>query len=216
MALTANHSDSVVRRQLLQAALKGFAHGGYAATSIRQIVDAADVSKPALYYYFKDKAGLFQALVDRAHDERLRLMKEAAAKGGNVGEKLEEIVAAIFKFSLANQELMRLAFATAFGSPGEAPGQARCREKGRRNFEFVRELIERGQAAGELNRSFSADELAMGIYGQLNMYVMIRLLVPDCPLDRKSAKQIVQLFLQGAAGREKSKPAPSAKIAKRL
>ncbi len=204
MSKPVNHADSLTRQQLLQAALKGFAHGGYAATSIRQIVDAAEVSKPALYYYFKDKAGLFQALVDRAHDERLRLMQEAARRGRTVGEKLEEIVAAIFEFSLANQELMRLAFATAFGSPGASPGQARCRDKGRRNFEFLRELIESGQAAGELNPAFSADELTMGIYGQLNMYVMIRLLVPECPLDRNAATQIVRLFLEGATARERA------------
>ena len=41
----------------------------------------------------------------------------------------------------------------------------------------------------------------MGIYGQLNSYVMVRLLVPDCPLDRRTAKQIVRLFLEGAACR---------------
>jgi hypothetical protein len=28
---------------------------------------------------------------------------------------------------------------------------------------------------------------------------MVRLLVPDCPLDRRIAKQIVRLFLEGAA-----------------
>jgi hypothetical protein len=51
-----------------------------------------------------------------------------------------------------------------------------------------------------LGDQFTPDELAMGIYGQLNSYVMVRLLVPDCPLNRATAKQIVRLFLQGAAG----------------
>ena len=41
----------------------------------------------------------------------------------------------------------------------------------------------------------------MGIYVQLNSYVMVRLLVPDCPLDRRAARQIVRLFLAGAAHR---------------
>ena len=46
----------------------------------------------------------------------------------------------------------------------------------------------------------------MGIYGQLNSYVMVRLLVPDCPLDRQTAKQIVRLFLQGALSRQPATP----------
>jgi hypothetical protein len=128
-------------------------------------------------------------------------MLEATARGSSVAEKLEEIVAAIFDFSLRNRELMRLAFATAFAAAGEAPAQMRCREKGKRNFEFLRQLIDSGQKTGELNRRFTAEELAMGIYGQLNSYVMIRLLMPDCPLNRETARQVVQLFLNGAAGR---------------
>ncbi len=199
MGKSVNHSDSTTRRHLLQAALKSFADRGYAATSVQEIVNAARVSKPALYYYFKDKAGLFQALVDQAHDERYELMREAAARGKTLPEKLEEIVAAIFEFSLRNRELMRLAFATAFAASGEAPGQMKCREKGKRNFEFLRGLVETGQATGELSGCFNADELTMGIYGQLNSYVMIRLLVPDCPLNRETAKQVVRLFLNGAA-----------------
>jgi AcrR family transcriptional regulator len=184
----------------LQAALKSFADRGYAATSVQQIVDAARVSKPALYYYFKDKAGLFDALVDHAHDERYRLMQEAAQRGRTLAERLEEIAAAIFEFSVQNRELMRLAFATAFAASGEAPGQTRCREKGKRAFDFIRSLIESGQASGELDSRFSVEELAMGIYGQFNSHVMVRLLVPECPLDRQRAKQIVRLFLEGAAG----------------
>jgi AcrR family transcriptional regulator len=194
------HSDSETRRQLLHAALKSFVDRGYAATSVQQIVKAARVSKPVLYYYFKDKAGLFGALVDQAHDERYRLMQEAAERGRTLPEKLEEIAAAIFEFSVRNRELMRLAFATAFAASGEAPGQTRCGEKGKRAFGFIRSLIEIGQASGELDRGFSVDELAMGFYGQLNSHVMVRLLVPECPLDRHTARQIVKLFLEGAAG----------------
>jgi TetR/AcrR family transcriptional regulator len=195
-----DHSESETRRQLLQAALKSFADRGYAATSVQEIVDAAHVSKPALYYYFKDKAGLFAALVDQAHDERYRLMQEAAEKGKTLAAKLEEIAAAIFDFSVRNRDLMRLAFATAFAASGESPDQTHCREKGQRAFDFIRRLIEAGQSTGELERAFSVDELAMGIYGQFNSHIMVRLLVPECPLDRRTARQIVRLFLDGAAG----------------
>jgi TetR/AcrR family transcriptional regulator len=195
-----DHSESETRRQLLQAALKSFADRGYAATSVQEIVDAAHVSKPALYYYFKDKAGLFAALVDQAHDERYRLMQEAAEKGKTLAAKLEEIAAAIFDFSVRNRDLMRLAFATVFAASGESPDQTHCREKGQRAFDFIRRLIEAGQSTGELERAFSVDELAMGIYGQFNSHIMVRLLVPECPLDRRTARQIVRLFLDGAAG----------------
>ncbi len=186
---------------MLHAAVKCFAEKGYAATSVQEIVGAAKVSKPVLYYYFSDKEAIFEAVLQAANDDRYRLMQAAAENGNTVAEKLEQVLAAIFEYSVRNRELMRLTFATAFASSPEFPGQRKCCEKGRRNFEFVRSLIERGQASRELTSEFSAEELTMGIYGQLNSYVIVRLLVPDCPLNADSARQIVALFLRGAANR---------------
>ena len=75
------------RQLILHAALKRFADAGYAATSVQHIVDDAKVSKPALYYHFADKAGLFQALVHEAHDRAIafcaRRRKPAPASMSN-------------------------------------------------------------------------------------------------------------------------------------
>lgn len=186
------------RLRLLTAALKQFARRGYAGTSVQEIVTSARVTKPTLYYYFGSKTGLFKALVDSAHDERLRLMQEAAERGHTTAEKLEEVLTAVFDFTRRNADLMRLAFATAFAARGELPGEARCFEKGRRNFDFVRSLIEAGQASGELKREFDSESLAFGIYGQLTTYVMVHLVFPGCRMDRENARTVVRLFLEGS------------------
>src|SRR2546422_3753885 len=132
---------------ILAAALKLFADRGYAATSVQDIVAAVKVTKPALYYYFGSKAGLYQALVDFAHDERFRLMQKAAERSDTVADKLVEISHALFEFLRNNRELMRIAFATAFAAPGELPSEIRYLDKCSRNFEFIHTLIKRGQAA---------------------------------------------------------------------
>ncbi len=106
--------EGKTRDQILEAALKLFADRGYAATAVQDIVDAVKVTKPALYYYFDNKAELYQALVDSAHDERFRLMQAAAERGATVAEKLVGILTALFEFLQKNRELMRIAFATAF------------------------------------------------------------------------------------------------------
>ena len=206
-------SNPDTRQEILRAALKCFAHAGYAAASVQHIVNEAQVSKPTLYYYFQDKAQLFEALVEQAHDERYRLMREAAERGQSLADKLEEVVAAIFDFALNNRELMRLSFATAFAASGEVPDRAKCGDKGRRNYEFVRSLVEMGQASGELDCAFTADALAMGLYGQFITYVMVRLVVPDCPLDREAARNVVRLFLEGAASHGKAPGSVAAQMA---
>lgn len=168
---------------------------------MREIVAEAKVSKPVLYYYFADKAAVFEALVKMAHNERYRLMREASQRGASLASILEEIVTAIFGFTIKHRELMRLAFATAFSPAAEVPGRKLRLKLVRRNFDYVRSLIERAQASGELRSGYSSDQLAMGIYGQINSYVMAQLLVPGCPLDREAARTIVGLFMHGAANR---------------
>ncbi len=194
-------ADSSTRHQVLQAALKKFAECGYEGTSVQDIVEAASVTKPTLYYYFGNKAELYQALVDYAHDERRRLMLAAAERGGTLAAKLVEILSAVFDFLQNNRDLMRIAFATAFAAPGELPAEIHYSDKCARNFEFIHDLIKGGQAAGELDRRFDSKELAFGIYGQLNMYLMAHLLMPNCKLNRQTAQRIVQLFLAGAGAK---------------
>ena len=53
---------SPVARHIARAAARLFAERGYDATSVREIVEAAGVAKPTLYYYFRSKEGLAQAL----------------------------------------------------------------------------------------------------------------------------------------------------------
>ena len=201
MAIHALNSET--RGEILHAALKRFAHSGYAAASVQQIVDEAKVSKPALYYYFGDKAGLFQALVDQAHDERLRLMQAAVARGRDLKAQLVEILTASFDYLQKNRELMRIAFATAFAAPGEMPDGLRYSEKCERNFEFVHSVMKNALSAGALDKRFDSRELAYGFYGQLNAYLVSQLLMPDCRLNRDTARRIVELFLAGAAAKRR-------------
>ena len=186
------------RQLLLRAALKHFANSGYAATSVQDIVTEAKLSKPALYYHFKDKAGLFQALVHEAHDERYRLVRAAAESHTGIRAQLEAMLASLFAYFRENRELMRISFATMFAAPGEVPEDAGCAEKCERNFVFVHSVIKSAQASGELDRSFDSQELAFGFYGQANFYLVGHLVCEDCQPDDLTAKRIVELFLAGA------------------
>lgn len=191
--------DSDTRSRILRVALKRFAHSGYAGVSVQDIVDDAKVTKPTLYYYFGSKAGLYRALVDQAHDERFKLMQEAASRSKGFPDRLVDIITALFDFLQKNRDLMRLTWATAFAAPGEIPQQINSMKKGLRNFTFLQDLIEKEISAGRVNRAYDSYELAMAIYGMLNMYVIAALLNAK-PLrhTRQTAAKIVKLYLEGA------------------
>jgi AcrR family transcriptional regulator len=203
--MTKGVDNTGTRRQLLRAALKRFAHSGYAASSVQHIVDDAKLSKPALYYHFKDKAGLFQALVHEAHDERYRLLCEAAEKSRDIRGRLEAILTVLFDYFRQNRELMRISFATMFAAPGEVPEGLCYADKCERNFEFVHSLIKRAQKAGELEKRFDSQEMAFGFYGLVNSYLVSHLVMHDCEPDKKTARRIVELFLMGAGAKQRQR-----------
>ncbi len=189
------------RSHILNAALDRFAACGYAGTSVADIVGAARVTKPTLYYYFRNKARLYQALVDSAHNGRFRLMQEAVKRGTTLEEQLVEILTAIFDHARGHRALMRMTFATAFAAPDEVPREVDCGRACERNFEFIHSLIKRGLKQGALDRRFASKELAFGIHGLMNIYLMAYVLMPECRLDRATAVRIVDLFLAGASGK---------------
>jgi AcrR family transcriptional regulator len=200
-----SNTNGETREGILRAALKRFANAGYAATSVQQIVADAQVSKPALYYYFADKAALFQALVNEAHDTRYRLLQEAAARSPAIRGQLEAILEALFTYFQKHRELVRISFATMFAAPGEVPAGLACREKCERNFEFVHALVRQAQRRGELDRRFDSRELTFGFYGLTNFHLAAHLVLPDCKPDRRMAGRIVDLFLAGASSKKRRK-----------
>ena len=72
---------------------------------------------------------------------------------------------------------------------------AKSSPNGNTRQEILRAALKRG----ELDSRFGSQELALGFYGQMNVYLMSHLLMPDQPLDRRTAPRIVDLFLAGAA-----------------
>jgi TetR/AcrR family acrAB operon transcriptional repressor len=66
MARRTRAEAQVTREQVLDAAVRVFRKRGVGHTSLAEIADAAGVTRGAIYWHFKDKADLFQAMFDRA------------------------------------------------------------------------------------------------------------------------------------------------------
>jgi len=204
--MNAKKSACDCRDQIFLAALDLFAQRGYSGTSLQEIVSAARVTKPTLYYYFKSKEGLFNALLDYAYEECFKRMRAAVTRQTGVEEQLTEMLTSLFNFLRERQNLTRLAFSCAYAAAGEMPVNPEIKEKRRRNFEFIHDVIKQGLAAGTLDDRLDSRDLAYGIYGALGFHVRANLISPEMRLNRATAKRIVTLFMNGAAKRDKTKP----------
>lgn len=71
---------AATRAALLTTARALFAENGYAATGTEEVVARANVTRGALYYHFKDKQALFEAVVEQVAQEVLLAIEQAAGK----------------------------------------------------------------------------------------------------------------------------------------
>jgi AcrR family transcriptional regulator len=186
---------------VLESAVQEFARKGYSGTSVQDILKATGLSKPTLYYHFQSKAGLYRAIMDFAYDECLSRMQDRVAKADGMRARLIAITIAIFEFAEHRPQLLRLVFATNFAAPEEIPGECVDKEKRRRNFDFVRDIVEEGVQAKELDGGFSGVELAHGLYGGISHYARLHLLCGEGKLNSRVAGRLVDLFLHGARER---------------
>ncbi len=86
---------------ILNTAIKHFSHFGYESTSLENIAKECDITKPAIYYHFKDKAALYQAVIC-SQFSRLADSIEKETELGDAKEKLNMYIVTFGEFLISN------------------------------------------------------------------------------------------------------------------
>lgn len=76
-----SQADTNVREALLNAARELFLERGFERTTARQIAQAARTTPAMIHYYFGDKAGLFEAMLDQTIAPLRALLVEGVGAG---------------------------------------------------------------------------------------------------------------------------------------
>lgn len=85
---------------IVDAAESIFFHKGYNSTSMDEIANAAQISRPLLYVYFKDKAAIMRAVMLRAARSMVTRFADAKSNGDNGMNQIKGIGLAYYQFSL--------------------------------------------------------------------------------------------------------------------
>ena len=102
------------RLNIMRIALRLFAHHGYDAVGVQQIVTEAGVTKPTLYHYFENKLGLFQAIVAHHTAELLPTITQAAYYEHDIRYSITKVVQAYFEYAQRQPNFYRLMLSTWF------------------------------------------------------------------------------------------------------
>jgi TetR/AcrR family transcriptional regulator len=98
-----------------------FSHKGYDATSVREICEAAGITKPTLYHFYGSKEGVYRALVDGALERFREGMERAVDAEGPLRERLRRLTQTYFDAARADPDLSRFILALTHDPPSSAP-----------------------------------------------------------------------------------------------
>ncbi|MBK9089528.1 MAG: TetR/AcrR family transcriptional regulator [Holophagales bacterium] len=174
-----------------------FTNRGYAATSVREIVEMAGVTKPALYYHFDSKEGIYLAILDdlvKIADEGIAASRVAS---GTARERLEGFLLGIYGLFETKKSWVRMINAVFWGpAQGVPPFDF---ETFHTKLRFViSEIVGEGIAAGEL-RAADPDDVTLALMGVLSFNMDLDLAHPELGLGRDGFRRVLDLLFSGVA-----------------
>ena len=195
-------SDIAVRDRLLAGAADLFTRKGYNGTTVREIVAFAGVTKPVLYYYFRNKEGIYIELTREAFTKFETLLDASRKERGSAIERLLRLCDQVFVLFMKNMEVARLMYSIYYGPPQGAPF-----------FDFdvyhlrfqdtIRWLIKEGIREGQLTKG-NVEDRGWIILGAVNIAMELQLCHPEKAIDSKGLARILHLILKGL--RQEGKP----------
>lgn len=136
--------------RILNSALHLFSRKGYDATSVREICEAAGVTKPTLYHFFGSKDGVYRALVDGTLTSFSEVLTVALESEGDTRERLRRFARSYFESGRSRPELARFVLRLIHMPATSAPATD-FRRFHQRMLAALARAIERGEAGGEIS-----------------------------------------------------------------
>ncbi len=194
--------DEKTRERLLRAAVCVFDRKGYAAASVREIVEMAGVAKPALYYHFGSKERLLTAVLDEASREFARATERALSRPGTARERLTALCCDLHGLFQKHVPVVRVAHAVFFGPVDGAP-QFDFTTFDRQMTGAVQRIVAEGQAAGEITGAASPADVALVILGIIGVVATRQVHDGIPPLGLDTLNRVLGLVFDGALGEQR-------------
>jgi TetR/AcrR family transcriptional regulator len=139
------------RAAILKAAVGEFAEHGIAGARTDAIARAAHVNKALLYYYFKDKDALYEAVLDHVFSGLRARVMPVLESDLPPRQKMLAYLGAYFDYIAANPRYPRVVQGewVRSGAKGSAPMQRVARKYFLPIFEKVSRVLQEGIQAGE-------------------------------------------------------------------
>lgn len=199
MARRTKQDALATRQALLDAAEHVFLRQGVSKTSLADIAQAAGVTRGALYWHFKDKAALFNAMMDRVALPFNAKLEQLVLQPGDPltawCQHLQQVLRQIVEDE-QTQRVIQIAMQKVEHAQDLGAVIDRHIEMHRLNTKLERQVFERAAAARGCRLPAPAEQLAHGFHAMVHGLIYSWLL--DKSFDLQATGRIsMQSFLHG-------------------
>jgi AcrR family transcriptional regulator len=191
--------------RILDTALDLFSTRGYEATSVREICEAACITKPTLYYFYGSKEGVFRALVHSALEELKQDLIDALARPEPLIERLKLMTRNFFADASRRRKLWRFIASSMWMPDASHAADLPCAYH--EYCERIGAAIDAAVVNGELTPG-PTDIRLLVLLGSLGEALDRFLLFGEPPLTRELADQLIDVIVTGWLARSSTSPAP--------
>lgn len=159
------------RTRIFNAASDLFSSRGFEKVSVREICEAANVKKPVLYYYFKDKDTLLEELVEETFAVADRIKSSLISDEDDFLLNINKILDIYKVFINDYPSLMRF---SAFINTMTLPNHIIEKKKERFSEEMnqIKNFLLSGKNAGYIPHKTNIDALAASIFGSIIFWIV--------------------------------------------
>ncbi len=190
------------REQILQAALRVFSRRGFHKARMDDIAQEANLSKGALYLYFRGKDLIIEALLDYLFAYEMRDLERVAQEHDRpVPERLRELAHAVIDSMKLVKPVLPVLY--EFYALATRPGHIRnALQKYYRNYrDVLAAMLAEGVAKGDF-RPIDTEAAAMALIAQFEGLLLLWVISPDL-FDLSEVWLIAaEHFIQGLEGPE--------------
>ncbi len=154
------------RERIFQEAAELFARDGYYKVSVREICEAAGVTKPVLYYYFQDKENLLLAMMKETRTIVENLIEEYIKPDMTFEMQLEGVIKFYVHFLTNYPHLMKFSTFVQFMAVPEKVKEYKYKAA-KKDWEKLESLFSAAQKDGTLKKDFDPKLLTQNFIGSI-------------------------------------------------
>ncbi len=180
-------AEKNAREKILKAADRLFGEIGFDAATTREIARKSGANKALIYYHFKNKEALFEAVFESYYQRLTETLQAPLMEQGDLRERMGRLIDTYIDFLSKNRNFARIVQREASGGRRRDTIRDHMIPVFKMGREIIREAYPKTRA-GDL----AAEQLLITFYGMIITYFnysgVLESLLGDDPLSKKNIK----------------------------